>query len=98
MSHLFQFKLLLILKNTSKLITNTVSKSSIIAKFFLKKTLKFNPRHWFFSLKTIFVLMPLLNNCFAGKKNDRKDLLGFICTNSLEIIFILLAKAVAFQI
>ena len=56
------------LKDLSELAKNTINKNLIVFKVFLKKTHKFLPRYWIFSLKTMFSLIPLLNYCFKKNK------------------------------
>lgn len=55
-------KLELIMKVLPELIIDTISKSFIIFKVFLKKILQFDLRHLGFDLKIMFIMMPTLYN------------------------------------
>lgn len=79
-----------------ELAINTISKNSVIFKVFLKKILKFELCYWVFSFRIIFIWMLLLNYCFAEKQNSKKNLFKPVTLNNLKIIFMLLAKTVAF--
>ena len=78
-----------------KFAKNALSKNPIIFKVFLEKILKFFLYYWIFALKVTFLLVLLLNYCFAKKKGDKKDLIRLIGLDSLKTIFILLAKTIA---
>ena len=83
------------LRNKSKLAKDAVSKSTIIFKVFLRKFLEFFLYHQIFGLKTMFLLILLLNYCFIEKQNGKKDLICSIGLDSFKIIFVLLVKTIA---
>lgn len=80
------------MKDIFELTADFISKNLIISKIFLKKIFEFNPRHQFLSLKTIFMLIPLLNYYFAEKQDGQKDMVELINHSFFKIVFLLLVK------
>ena len=63
------------LKNMSELAKDAISKNAIVFKVFLEKTLKLLPYHLILGFKKTFLLILLLNYCFAKKHNWKKDIM-----------------------
>ena len=59
----------------SELAENAISKSSIMSKICLKKILEFLLRYRIFGLKTMPLLMPLLDYCPVKKQGGKKNLI-----------------------
>ena len=62
------------LRNTSKLAEDIVSKNSIISKVFIKKVFEFLLRHRILDFKAKFLLILLLIYGSAKKRDRKKDL------------------------
>ena len=62
------------LRNTSEMAKDAINKSLIIPKIFLKKIFEFLLRHQIFVLRTMLLLMPLLDHCYIKKQSGKKDL------------------------
>ena len=88
---------MLILRDTSELAIDVVSKNSIISKIFLKKVLELRPRYLVLGLKTMLILVPLLDHQPAEKQSGKKDLVRPNSPNNFEVILTLLTKTVAIQ-
>ena len=97
-NHLFQYQLLLILKNTFELAKNTISKSLIVFKVFLEKYLKLFSCYSIFGFKVTFLLMLLLNYCFVKTQGSKKDFIQPIGSKNFEIILTLLIKTIAIKV
>lgn len=97
-SALFLYQLEFILRKTSKLAANAISKVLIVSKVFLKKFFELNLYYWVLNFKTMFMLMPLLNHQFAKKEDSKKDMIKLVDPNSFEIVFALVIKMIAIQI
>ena len=67
----------------------------VVSKVFSKEILELRPRHRVLGFKATLMLMLLLDHCSAEKRSGEKDAIGPVGLSSFEIIFILLAKAVA---
>ena len=78
-----------------KLAKDAITKSSIIFKILLKKVFKFFLCYQIFGFKVMYILMSLLNYCFAKNQDSKKDLIVFIVFSNFKIIFILLTKLIA---
>ena len=76
---------------------DTVSKSPIVFEILLKKFFKLCPYHWVLSFGATFMLVPLLDHQSAEKQSGKKDSVEAIGSNSLEMVFALLAKAIAVE-
>lgn len=57
----------------SKLAINAISKNLMIAKVFSKNIFELSLYHQLFSFRVVFILIPLLNNCFAKKQSYKKN-------------------------
>ena len=83
------------LRDTSELAKDTVSKNSIIFKVLLEKILEFFLRYWIFGLKAMLLLVPLLNYFSAKKRDGKKYLIWPISPGGFEIVFTLLVEIIA---
>lgn len=79
----------------SELAINAVCKNLIVSKIFLQKILKLGLYYQVLDFRAIFILILLLNYYYTEKLDSKKDLVEFIGLSNLEIVFILLAKAIA---
>lgn len=82
----------------SKLAKDAISKNPIVFKVFLEKIFKLSLYHRISRIETTFMLMSLLNYCFAEKQSSEKNLIRPINFYDFEIIFIFLAKTIAIEI
>ena len=80
------------LKDTSELAEDTISKNPIISKVFLKKILKFLPRYQIFGLRAMFLLVLLLDYCSAKKRGGKPDPIWPIAPD--RMLLILLTKTI----
>ena len=61
------------LRDTSELTKDAVSKNPIISKVLSKEVLEFLPRHWILGLGATLLLMPSLNHRPAEKRGGKRD-------------------------
>lgn len=83
------------LRDTSELTKNAVTKDLIISKVILKEILKFLLRHWFFGLGATLLFMPLLDYCLTKKQSNKNNSVWLVGSGSFEIILTFLAEAIA---
>ena len=88
---------MLILRVASEFATDAVSKSPIVPKVLSEEIIELSPRHRVLGFGATFVLMPSLNHCSAEKRGGERDAVGPVGPSSFEMVFTLLAKAVAVQ-
>lgn len=86
------------MRNALELAKNTVSKSPIVFKVFLKKVFELSLYYWVFVFGAAFMLMPLLNYCFAKKHNGKKNLIEPVNSCDFKIIFIPIVEKIAIQL
>ena len=83
------------LRDTSELAEDAISKSLIIFKVLLKKILEFLSCYWIFSLGAMLLLVPLLDYCPIEKRSGKKDSIWPIDLGGFEIVLTLLAETIA---
>ena len=83
------------LRDTSELAKNTVSKNPIIFKVLLEKILEFLLRHRIFGLKTTFLLVSLLDYYPIEKQSSKWDPIWPINPYGFKMVLILLAELIA---
>ena len=92
------FRLLFVLRDISKLAKNTINKSPIISKIFLKKIIEFFLHYQIFSFEAMLLLVLLLDYCLAEKQGGKKDSIWLISSSGFKIIFTLLVKTIVIKI
>lgn len=85
----------MILRDASELARYIFSKSLINSKFFSKQVFELSLQHCLLGFRAMFILMLVLNHHSAKKQGNKRDLVWLISLNSFEMVFILLAKAIA---
>ena len=85
---------MLVLKDTSELAEDAVSKNPIIFKVCLEKIFEFLLGHRILGLETMLLLVPLLNYCLVEKQEGKKDLIWLIGPTGFEIILTLLVETI----
>ena len=78
-----------------KLAEDIINKNPIISKVYLEKIFEFLPRHQIFDLKTMFLLVLLLNYHSIEKQSSKKDLIRPIGFNGFKIVLTFLVKIIA---
>ena len=86
------------LRDTSELAKDAISKSPIISKFRLEKILKFLPRHRILTLGATLLLVPSLDHRPADKRGGKRDLIWPIGLGGFEMVLTLLAKTIAIEV
>ena len=74
-SRLFQHYLLLMLRNTLELAKDIISKNSIIFKIFSEQVFELFLYYQILSIRTTFLLMPLLDHFSIKKQDGKKNLI-----------------------
>ena len=83
------------LRDTSELAEDAVSKSPIISKVCLEKTLKFLPRHRILGLGAMLFLLLSLDHRPAEKQGGKRDSIWPIGLDGFEMVLTLLAEMIA---
>lgn len=73
---------------------DTVSKNLIMFEFFSEKVFELHLYYWVVSFGSMFMLVLLLDHQSTEKQGGKKNLVGFIGSSSLKIVFALLAKTI----
>ena len=83
------------LRDTSELAKDAVSKSPIISKVRLEKIFEFLLRHQILGLEATLLLVPSLDHCSAEKQGGKKDSIWPIGPGGFEMVLTLLAETIA---
>ena len=86
------------LRYTSKLAKDPISKNPIISEVYLKKIRKFLLRHQIFGLEATLLLVPFLDQHLAEKQGSKKDLIWPIGLDSFKMVFIILVETIAIKV
>lgn len=81
-----------------ELTEDAISKSLIIIKIFLKKVFELSLCYQVFGFETIFILILLLNHCFAEKQSNKKGWVKLFSSSGFEMVFTLLAETLIIQV
>ena len=83
------------LKDTSELAEDAISKNLIIFKVCLEKILEFFLCHRIFGLEAMLLLVPLLDHYLIEKQVGKKDLIWPIALSSFKMVLTLLVEIIA---